>query len=132
MRMLLRSLAILVVADLFHPFDDLTVEIFLNGDMRHGGGWRRAMPMLFARWEPDHITGMNLFNRTALALNPPATGYDNQGLTERVGVPCCSSAGLEGDTGAGCKGLQPSRSLDQDLERVRSLGALSDIPEYRH
>jgi hypothetical protein len=44
----LRSLAILVVGDLFHPFDDLTVEIFLNGDMRHGGGRHRAMPSLFS------------------------------------------------------------------------------------
>ena len=84
--MLLRSLAILVVADLFHPFDELAVEIFLNGDMRHGGGWRRAMPMLFARRERDYITGINLFNRTALALYPPAAGCDNQGLTERVGA----------------------------------------------
>jgi len=80
-------LAILVVGDHFHPFDDLAVEIFLNGDMRHGGGWRRAMPMLLARREPDHIAGMNLFNRTGLALRLAAAGCDNQGLTERMCVP---------------------------------------------
>jgi hypothetical protein len=31
-----QSLAILVVGDLFHPIDELAVERFLNGDMRHG------------------------------------------------------------------------------------------------
>jgi hypothetical protein len=36
----------------------------------------------------------------ALALHPPATSCDNQGLTKRVGVPCRSSARLERDTGA--------------------------------
>jgi hypothetical protein len=34
-----------LVADLFHPVDDLAVERFLNCDMRHGGGWRGTMPM---------------------------------------------------------------------------------------
>ena len=38
------------------------------------------MPMLFARREPDHIAGMNLFNRAALALHTPETSCDNQGL----------------------------------------------------
>lgn len=47
------SRAILVVADLFHPVHDLAVEIFLNGDMRHRCGWRRATPMLLTRREPD-------------------------------------------------------------------------------
>jgi len=35
----------LFVAHLFHPVDDLTVELFLNGDMRHGRGRRGIMPM---------------------------------------------------------------------------------------
>ena len=58
------------------------------------------MPMLLARREPDHIAGVNFFNRIPLALRPPATGHDNQGLTKRMGVPCRSRAGLERDTGA--------------------------------
>ena len=37
---------ILFVADLFHPVDGLAVELFLNGDMGHGRGWRGAMPVL--------------------------------------------------------------------------------------
>jgi hypothetical protein len=71
------SLAILVVGDLFHPVDDFTVERFLNGDMRHSCCWSCAMPMLLARRKPEHIAGMNFFNRTAIALHPSATGYDN-------------------------------------------------------
>ncbi len=43
-----RLLKILIVADLFHPLDDLAVFLLLNGDVRHGGCWRRAVPMLLA------------------------------------------------------------------------------------
>jgi hypothetical protein len=31
---------ILLVAHLLHPVDDVPVELFLNGDMRHGRGCR--------------------------------------------------------------------------------------------
>jgi hypothetical protein len=89
------SPAVLVVADLFHPVDDLTVELFLNGDMRHGRGRRSTMPMLLARQEPDHIAGMDLFNRTALALHPTATRCDYEDLTQRMGVPRGASTRLE-------------------------------------
>jgi hypothetical protein len=93
--------AVLFVADLFHPVDDLAVELFLNGNMRHGRGRRGTMPMLLAWREPDHIAGMDLLNGTALALHPPATGRDNQGLAERMGMPRCSSTRLERDACAG-------------------------------
>jgi len=39
---------ILVVADFFHPVDDVAVELFLNGDMRHARGRRGSMPVLLA------------------------------------------------------------------------------------
>ena len=97
----LSSLAVLFVADFFQPVHRLAVERFLNGDMRHGRRRRGAVPMLFAWRDRDHIAGMNLVNRTALLLHPSATGGDDQSLTERMGVPCCSGAGFEGDTGAG-------------------------------
>src|SRR5438876_2688985 len=51
------SLAILFVADFLQPVDRLAVEPFLNRDVRHGGGWRSAVPMLLARRDPDHIAG---------------------------------------------------------------------------
>jgi hypothetical protein len=73
----LRLLPVLLVSDLFHPFNHLAVEIFLDGDMRHGGGRTRAVPMLLARRKPDHITGMYLFDRTTVALRPPAAGCDD-------------------------------------------------------
>ena len=82
-----KSFAVLLVADLFHPIDDLTVERFLNGDMRHGRGRRSTMPMLLARRDRDDIAGMDLLDRTALALRPTATGGDDQRLPERMGVP---------------------------------------------
>src|SRR5439155_2475900 len=56
------SLAVLFVADFFHPLHDLAVECFLNRDVRHRGGRRSPMPMLQARREPDHIAGTNLLD----------------------------------------------------------------------
>jgi hypothetical protein len=91
---------VLVVADFLHPLDDLTVELFLNGDMGHSHGWRSTMPVLLTRRKPNHIAGMDLLDGNAFMLCSTATAGDNQGLTQRMGVPCCSSAGLEGDTGA--------------------------------
>ena len=59
---------VLLVADLFHPVDSLPVELFLNGDMSHGGGRHGTMPMLLTRREPDHITWPNFFNRAIPTL----------------------------------------------------------------
>src|SRR5947199_3844685 len=36
---------ILFVADLFHPVGGLAVELFLDGDVSHGRGWRGTVPM---------------------------------------------------------------------------------------
>ena len=36
---------------------------------------------------------MNFFNRTSLALHPAASGRDQQGLPQRVGVPGGSAPG---------------------------------------
>jgi hypothetical protein len=47
----------LFVADLFHPVDGLAVELFLNGDVGHGGGGRGPVPMLLAGREPDDVEG---------------------------------------------------------------------------
>jgi hypothetical protein len=113
-----RSSAVLVVADLFQPLDDLPVELFLNGGVRHCRGWRSTMPMFFARREPDHISRMNLFNRTTLALHPTAAGRDNQRLTQRVSMPCSSGAGFECDTGASCAGR--SVYLEQGIDAHRA------------
>src|SRR5207247_6664455 len=91
---------VLLVADLFHPVNRFAVELFLNGDVRHGRGARGAVPMLLTRRQPDHITRPNLLDRAAPALCQAAASRYDQGLAQRVGVPRCPSAGLERDTGA--------------------------------
>ena len=88
------------VADLFHPVDDLPVELFLNGDVRHGRGRRGPMPVLLAGREPDHVTRPDLLDRAAPALNPAAASRDDESLTERMRVPCGPRARLEGYAGA--------------------------------
>src|SRR5947209_361574 len=92
---------VLFVADLLHPVNGLAVETFLNSDVRHGRGWRGPVPMFLPRRKPDHVTWPNLLNRPTPALDPATARCHNQGLTQRVGVPCCPSARLEGDTGPG-------------------------------
>src|ERR687898_2500864 len=83
---------VLLVADLFHPVDDLAVERLLNGDMRHRRRGRCAMPMLLIRRKPDHITWVDFLDRATPSLHPPAAGRDDQGLAERMGVPCRARA----------------------------------------
>src|SRR2546430_17462027 len=87
-------LPILFVADLFHPVDGLAVELFLNGDVRHGRGCRGAVPMFLTRREPDHVPWPNFLDWTTPALYPAAARRHEQGLAQRVAVPCCPSAWL--------------------------------------
>ncbi len=45
----LRSLAVLLVAHLLQPVRAFAVEMLINGDVRHRGGRRGTMPVLFTR-----------------------------------------------------------------------------------
>ena len=73
----LRSRPILLVTDLFHPIDGFSVQGFLNGDVRHRRGCRRAMPVLLAGRKPDDIAGSDFLNWTALALHPAAASRND-------------------------------------------------------
>src|SRR4051794_4475854 len=86
---------VLLLAHLFHPLDRTAVQCFLDGDMRHGGGGRGAVPVLLPRREPDDIARPDLLDGIAKALRPTQTRGDDQGLAKRVGVPGCTSARLE-------------------------------------
>src|SRR5262249_36229009 len=79
--------------------DGFSVELFLNGNVRHGRGCRGAVPVLLTRREPDHVTGPDFLDRAAPALGQAAASRHDQGLAQRVGVPRRPSAGLERDTG---------------------------------
>src|SRR5205085_11129249 len=80
-----RSTPILLVANLLHPVHRLTIQLFLNSNVRHRRGRAGAMPMLFGRRNPDHIPRPNLLNRPARPLRAATSGGDDQGLTERFG-----------------------------------------------
>ena len=66
--------------DLLQPVDGFAVEPLLNGDVRHRGGRRRAVPVLFARREPDDVAGANLLDRAAPSLRQSAAGGDDERL----------------------------------------------------
>src|SRR6266566_3865233 len=97
---LVASAQVLFVANFVHPVDNLAVELFLNGNVRHRRGRRGAVPMLLPRRNPDHVTRPNFLDRTSPALDPAAAGRDDESLTERVRVPCGPRARLESYAGA--------------------------------
>ncbi len=78
-------MAVLLVADLLHPVDNFAVFRLGNGDMCHRRGRGCAVPVLFARSEPDHVARTDFLDRTALALHPAAAGRDNQSLAKGMG-----------------------------------------------
>src|SRR5271165_4922546 len=96
---LVSSLTVLLVSDLFHPIDSLTVEPFLDRDMGHCRCRRGAVPVLLTRRNPDHIPRPDLFDRAAFALRPAAARGHNKSLTERMRMPSRPCTRLECDAG---------------------------------
>ena len=92
------SALVLFGAFRFHPVNDLAVELFLNGDVRHGCGWRGPVPMFLNRLEPDHVPWSNVLDGTTPALDPATASRHDQRLAQRVAVPCFPSAGFNRDT----------------------------------
>src|SRR5712691_5253395 len=90
-----RTGQVLFVGDFFYPVDDLAVDLFRKGDVRHGRGRRGAVPMLLTRRDPHDITLPDLLDRPAPLLDPTGAGRHDQDLTARMGVPCSAGAGVE-------------------------------------
>src|SRR2546423_8314428 len=72
--------------------------MFEDGDVRHRRSRSGAVPMLLTWRAPHHIARSNFLFRATIALHPPTSGCNDQGLSERMPVPCCPSAGLERNT----------------------------------
>ena len=86
---------ILLVRDLFHPVNNFSVERFLNSGMCHRDSRASAMPVLLIRFEPDHITWSDFFNRASPFLNPAGARRDDERLTEGMGMPHRARSGLK-------------------------------------
>ena len=95
------SALILLVADLFQPVHGPAIQLFLDGDVRQGGGRRGAVPMFLAGRKPDDVAGPDFFNRPAPALCASAASGDDERLAQRMGVPGGACAGFKRDDGAG-------------------------------
>lgn len=78
---------VLLVANLFHPLDNLAVELFLKRNVRHFCRGSSTMPVLYAGRNPDDIAFVDLLNLSTLFLHPASTGGYSQGLAERMRVP---------------------------------------------
>src|SRR4051812_36723315 len=75
-----RAGEILRIADVFHPFDELAFERFLDRDVRHRCARRRAMPVAMIRRTEDHVAGANLLDGLAFALRPACAARDDENL----------------------------------------------------
>ncbi len=74
--------------DFFHPIGGLAVEHLDDGDVGHGRGGCGAVPMFFARREPDDVTRANFLDRSSPTLHPAAAaGHD-----ERLASGCVCHA----------------------------------------
>jgi len=113
---------VLFAADLFHPVGGLAVEIFLNGNVCHGCGWRGAMPMFLNRRDQDHITRSNFLNRVAPALHPAAASRHDQGLSQRMSVPAVRAPGSNVTLNCNWQAGRASPSIpSRRLRRITSL-----------
>ena len=82
---------VLLVADLFHPVDDLAVEPLLNGDVRQGGARNGAASASSGAETRPHHRAIS----SAFALSPAAFRGHNERLPERVRMPCGSCTRFE-------------------------------------
>jgi len=53
---------VLFITEFFQPIGGLTVDLFHNGDVRHGGGGGGAVPMLLTRRKPDDVSRPDFFD----------------------------------------------------------------------
>src|SRR5689334_17421898 len=112
------SSSVLLVGDVFEPVDRLAIELLLHGDVRHRRGWRGAVPVLFARGKPHDVTGADLFNRSAPALDAAGPGCHDQRLAERMRVPRGACAWLEGHGRTGSSGGRGRLKQRIDTDRA--------------
>src|SRR5450755_2337633 len=87
------------VGHLLHPGRVISIQRFLHRDVDHAIGRRAAVPMLFARRNPDDVAGLDLVYRPALALDPADAGDHIERLAKGVRMPGRPRAWLKGYAG---------------------------------
>lgn len=94
-------LSVLLVRHMLHPVHHLAIFSFLNSNVCHRCCGSRAVPVFLARSEPDHISGMDLLDRSTVSLRPSRSCGDYQRLPKGMRVPCSPRTWLKRDTRAG-------------------------------
>jgi hypothetical protein len=80
---------------MLHPLNDLSVELFLDSDVRHAGSLCGSVPALFTGRKPDNIAGTDFLDWAAFALHPATARSNDEGLSKRMCMPCGPSTGFE-------------------------------------
>jgi len=78
----------LLIRYVLHPVSYLAVLLFLNGDMAHGSGSCRPMPVLLSRLKLNHRR--NTSNKGGLDLS--RTGLSEGSESEERLPPYCATA----------------------------------------
>ena len=105
--------AVLLVAHVLLPVDDLSVDVLLNCNVRHRARRCSTVPVLHSRRGPNDIAGSQLPLRSAPLLSPTAARRDDQRLARGMRVP-------GGGVGASC------RRLLERVARWQSQGGACD------
>jgi hypothetical protein len=71
----------------------------LDGDVLHGAGRTRAVPMLLSRRKPHNVAGWDFLDGSAPTLRQADARHDDERLAERMCVPAVR---LEQRIDAGC------------------------------
>lgn len=95
-----RASVVLICAHVFQPIDRCSVELFLDRDVGHCRGRRRSVPVLLTGPKPHDIPRPDVLDGAAPTLRSSGPGCDDQGLPERVGVPCRARAWFKRDARA--------------------------------
>lgn len=91
---------VLRLRDRLPPGNSLAALGFSDGDMGHAVVGRGTMPVTGVRRNPDSVARSDLLSRAAFLLHVSGACGDDQHLPQRVGVPSCACAGLEGHCAA--------------------------------
>src|SRR5688572_12937846 len=81
------SFSVLAVADLLEPVHDSPVDSLLQRDVAHRCRRRGAVPVFYARRNPDYVPRLDLPACAAPLLHPAGTGRHDEDLTGGMRVP---------------------------------------------
>lgn len=90
------AVQVILVGNVLHPRDGAAIDRLRDRNVSHRSLVGSTVPVALVSRDPDRIARRHLMARLPLALDPAATGCDDQDLPSWVPVPSCPGPWLEG------------------------------------